>query len=245
MIAGDPTGGQKGPVGPSYDARLRPVTMMTEDRIRRLDVALAAIIALAGAAYYLAYFDRRLSLLDEGYLVDPVMRVLRGETPYLDFHHAYAPGRFYLFALLLAAVGPNFLAVRLGLAFLNVLTGAFAYLTARRLGDRLTSLMVAAVIVIAPGRWHKGFFVFFPILCLWFGFRYLESPRLRRAAAAGRPDGFFDLRPLVMAGRRAAPCAGRCRPVRGGVLAGERADVRLLRLARCAGIGTFGPAPFG
>jgi hypothetical protein len=189
MIAGDPTGGQSGSVGPSYDARLRQVMLMTEDRIRRLDVALVAIIALAGAAYYLAYFDRRLSLLDEGYLVDPAMRVLRGETPYLDFHHAYAPGRFYLFALLLAAVGPNFLAVRLGLAFLNVLTGAFAYLTTRRLGDRLTSLMVAAVIVIAPGRWYKGFFVFFPILCIWFGFRYLESPRLRRAAAAGIVGG--------------------------------------------------------
>lgn len=153
--------------------------------IDNLDFVIAIFIALAGILYYYSYYNRGLNLLDEGYLLDPIMRVYEGEIPYRDFHHFYTPGSFYLFAALFKLTKPDLLVIRRSWILIHVLTGILAYLAARKVSSRMFAVVVMLVILIAPGVWHKSFFVFFPVLLVWLIFKYIERPSAQLAFLAG------------------------------------------------------------
>lgn len=154
-----------------------------------MDTVIAMSIFLAGLLYYLAYYNYGLNILDEGYLLDAVMRVRAGETPYRDFQFFYAPGRLYLFSLIFELVGPSLTAVRLFWVALHLATGVLMYLSLRRLAPVHVAAGFAALTVFAPGVWHKSFIVFFPTLTACLVFRYIDRPGRHTALAVGFAAG--------------------------------------------------------
>ena len=101
---------------------------------------------------------------DEGYMLGGVTRILDGQVPYRDFHHTYAPGRFYLVAALFRLFGEDLLVVRALWVVLRVAVVLLAWAAARRLLPRPEAAAVALMLIVAPGPWHKSFFHLFLII---------------------------------------------------------------------------------
>ncbi len=101
----------------------------------RRDLLVACVLALVSLLVFLTYWDYGIND-DEGYLLGGVTRILRGEVLYRDFHHTYAPGGFYLVALLFRVFGEDLLVLRALWVVLRVLIIALAYLAGRRILPR-------------------------------------------------------------------------------------------------------------
>jgi len=111
---------------------------------------LAMVYFSSYAKYGLAY--------DEGYLLDGVEKVMDGQLIYRDFHHTYAPGRFYLIAGAFKVFGKNLLVERYVFAFLEALKCSLAFLIVREVTRSRLALLAPLLVMIAPGPWHKVFF---------------------------------------------------------------------------------------
>ncbi|RME43379.1 MAG: hypothetical protein D6795_19555 [Deltaproteobacteria bacterium] len=131
-------------------------------------------------------FRYGISLLDEGFLLDPVMRILAGEVPYRDFYHFYAPGRFYLCALLFSIFGADLLVSRLLWVFLHAVLVYLIYRSARRLVASPGYAIVPALLFsVAPGPWFKVFFPLSTVANLLALLRLYERPSRERSFVAG------------------------------------------------------------
>lgn len=148
---------------------------MTLKRASRADVLLAVVAGLASLAYFLSYF-RFGYIEDEGYLVEGVSRILDGQVIYRDFHHTYAPGRFYVFALLFLLFGKSLLVVRAAWAILLAVKAGLAYWIGRRLTSRPFGILLALMVTLIPGPWHKTPFSFSAYLLLLGMLYLLERP---------------------------------------------------------------------
>ncbi len=126
----------------------------------RRDLAVACVLALASLLVFLTYWDIGLND-DEGYLLGGVTRILDGEILYKDFHHTYAPGRFYLVAFLFRIFGEDLLVLRGLWVALRASIVGLAYLAGRRILPRPAAAAAALLFLAAPGPWHKSFFHFF------------------------------------------------------------------------------------
>jgi hypothetical protein len=126
----------------------------------RRDLLVAFALALLSLLVFLGYWDYGIND-DEGYLLGGVIRVLDGEVLYRDFHHTYAPGGFYLVALLFRVFGEDLLVLRALWLVLRVSIVVLAYLAGRRILPRTGAAAAALLFVAAPGPWHKSFFHFF------------------------------------------------------------------------------------
>ncbi len=128
---------------------------------------LGALIVLAFSAGYFLSYARYGLAYDEGYLLDGVEKIMEGQVIYRDFHHTYAPGRFYLLAAAFKAFGKNIMVERFIFALLQAIKCLLAFLIARRLGARKFALLAPILICIAPGPWHKVFFSGFGFLAIY------------------------------------------------------------------------------
>ncbi|MCK4545905.1 MAG: hypothetical protein KAW17_00560 [Candidatus Eisenbacteria sp.] len=165
---------------------------MTLKRVTRTDVLIAVGAAIAGLAYFLSYY-RFGYMEDEGYLVEGVMRVMDGQVIYRDFHHTYAPGRFYLFALLFSIFGKNLLVVRATWAVLLAVKAGLAYWVGCKLTSRPFALMLAVLVTLLPGPWHKTLFSFSAYLLLAGMVLLVERPGVRSHVLAGLLTGLMAL----------------------------------------------------
>ncbi|RMD99417.1 MAG: hypothetical protein D6812_11680 [Deltaproteobacteria bacterium] len=153
-------------------------------RVRSLPWGLFPV--LFSLALDLPAFRYGISLLDEGFLLDPVMRILAGEVPYRDFYHFYAPGRFYLCALLFSIFGADLLVLRLLWVFLHAVLAYLIYRSARRLVASPGYAIVPALLFsVAPGPWFKVFFPFSTVANLLALLRLYERPSRGRIFVAG------------------------------------------------------------
>ena len=118
---------------------------------------LAIAVFICSAVYFLSYARYGLAY-DEGYLLDGVEKIMEGQVIYRDFHHTYAPGRFYLLAAAFDVFGKNIMVERVIFALLQAVKCLFAFLIATRLGAGTFSLLAPLLIWLAPGPWHKVFF---------------------------------------------------------------------------------------
>jgi hypothetical protein len=116
------------------------------------------LLVFAAALVYFSSYAQYGLAYDEGYLLDGVERLMDGQLIYRDFHHTYAPGRFYLIALAFQAFGRNLLVERYVFAFLEAVKCLLAFLIVRELTRSWWSLLAPFLIMIAPGPWHKVFF---------------------------------------------------------------------------------------
>jgi hypothetical protein len=126
--------------------------------VRDRNVWLTALVIFGiSLVYFLSYMRYGLAY-DEGYLLDGVERILQGQVIYRDFHHTYAPGRFYLIAAAFKLLGNNLLVERFVFAVLEALKCGLAFLIVRSVVKGPFALLAPVLIAIAPGPWHKVFF---------------------------------------------------------------------------------------
>lgn len=144
---------------------------------RKKDLLIVITFVVLSLCYYLSYYDRGLNLLDEGYLLDPIMRVYRGELPYRDFHHFYSPAGFYLFSFLFKLTGANLLAVRLFWVVIHVVSVVFFYLSSRKISNSVLACLATVTFIAAPGVWHKSFFCIFPYFIKLADFQVYRKER--------------------------------------------------------------------
>jgi len=121
-------------------------------------VPLAALAVFVLAMIYFSSYAEYGLAYDEGYLLDGVEKLMEGQLIYRDFHHTYAPGRFYLMAGVFKVFGKNLLAERYVFAFLEALKCMLAFLIVREVTGSRLAFVAPLLVMIAPGPWHKVFF---------------------------------------------------------------------------------------
>ena len=117
--------------------------------------AVAMLVAASTLAYMLPLRSYGLTLEDEGTLLYQIVRVTRGELPYVDFSTGYTPGYFALNAVLWRVAG-NVVGLRVAVALLHALTaGGLALLIGRVARPSLAlvvPLLYVAFIPVFPGE---------------------------------------------------------------------------------------------
>jgi hypothetical protein len=201
---------------------------MSAEGSRGSRVLIGLLLFAASTAYFASY--ARVGLYDdEGYLLEGVTRILDGQVIYRDFHHTYAPGRFYLFAALFRLFGEDLLVVRATWVAMRATIVVLAWLVARRFVGGPLAFAPALALAALPGPWHKSFFHFFLLAALAAGVSLFDRGGARRAFGAGvlvaaavlfRQD--VGVAALVSFG--ACFALQRALP-RGGALAGEGAGM--------------------
>lgn len=111
---------------------------------------------VAALAYFLLFRTYGFLVEDEGTLFFELDRVVRGQSPYLDFATGYTPGFFATGAWLLDAVGYSVVALRVVMALVNAGVAASLYSFSRRLvGPWMAGIAPAlwvAFIPVQPGQ---------------------------------------------------------------------------------------------
>ncbi|MCZ2078834.1 MAG: glycosyltransferase family 39 protein [Bryobacterales bacterium] len=117
------------------------------------DVWIAAAVFLLTVAFYsLTWFHG----LKGGVSTIGAERVLNGGIPYRDFWTMYAPGHFYLLALLFRVFGTHLLVEVIAASIVSAAAASMLYLLVRNLAGRLPSVVCAAAFVMA--MFHTGYF---------------------------------------------------------------------------------------
>jgi hypothetical protein len=117
----------------------------------------AVVVFLAALIYFWSYVEYGLAY-DEGYLLDGVEKLLDGQLIYRDFHHTYAPGRFYLVALAFNIFGKSLLVERSVFIAFQALKCMLGFLVVYGITRSKVAFLAPVLIAMAPGPWHKVFF---------------------------------------------------------------------------------------
>ena len=152
-------------------ASCRSVTVMAKTHLR-IEVALAAAIALTLLAVFLAEFHEPASPMDEATLLVYPERILKGDLPYRDFETFYGPANPFLLAAVYSITSPGILAERAtGLAYRLILLSAIFWI-GRRWGSTVAfgCTFIAATILVNLGAaafaWIGALACAFCSLCL-------------------------------------------------------------------------------
>ena len=156
---------------------------------RRADRALLAVLVAGTLLYLWKLRPYGLMLLDEGYWLHAVQRMLGGEVLYRDVYAHYAPLRYHLLALAFRLTRPSVLVGRTVWLVLVAIDVALVYRVARRLAPPSIAWAPAALLALAPGPWTKALFNLSQVACALALARALEQPTARRALALGAVVG--------------------------------------------------------
>lgn len=151
-------------------------------RKSRSTIVICTIILLVGFSYYLSYYKYYHLSADEGHLVNSVMRVLDGQLPLKDFYQAYAPGRYWLLALLFRLFDPSLALERFVWVIVHALANVLMYLAAKRNMPPLFAAIPVLTMMILPGTWNKSLTGFLLLLNILMIYRYVG--RFDRASLA-------------------------------------------------------------
>lgn len=128
-------------------------------------------------------------------------RILRGEMPYRDFWTMYAPGHFYLLALVFSLFGTQLMVEVVAASVVSAAGVSACYWTARGLTDNRWLAAGSALIFLA-GIYNTGYHlrlgsyptgILFLFLALYFAFRFYQSGHLRKLLYAGLATGLLVL----------------------------------------------------
>jgi len=124
-------------------------------------------------------------------------RVLRGEIPYRDFWTIYAPGHFYLLALLFRIFGSHLLVDTVAASVICAAAGLLCYWLVFNLVSRRFAAIVCAGIFVAA-TFNTGYFkfvgsyppaIFFVLAALNFMVLHYKTGKLGHLFAAGLATG--------------------------------------------------------
>ena len=158
-------------------------------------------MAAAAVALQLPVFDRTMSLLDEGHILQFADLVHRGGELYRDAVLLPLPGAFYLLALAFDAFGPSILVARWIVVVEFVAFALIVYLLMRRLaGDAVAWAGVGVVFLYkiwAFPHWHMYSYSTTAQLCLaatvLFAVEFHRSDDRRWLGIAGLTTGLAVL----------------------------------------------------
>ena len=156
------------------------------------------IVMAAALRYWLWYFDRGASLLDEGSTVAQALRVLHGDLIYRDFFTVVMPGSYYTVAALFAVFGQKLIVMR----WAALVTGMGIAWFTLRIGRRLMPWPYAAAAALLTTVW--GWFLATPnfyslqamllaLISLALYFRYVDHPDSKWIVGAGLAAGLAIL----------------------------------------------------
>lgn len=159
-------------------------------KIRSLEfknIIFPIILLFAAFAYFRSFAFFGINLLDEGYLLNPALRVMRGQVPGRDFYHYYPPGSFYLFAALMKIFGVGMAVERYSFVVLRSFEALLAWRILKYHSNKWWALFGYFGILLVPGPAHKTF-VGLSILVLlnvysWWAEK-LNNPRSLACGAA-------------------------------------------------------------
>ena len=189
---------------------------------KKIPYLAAGVVFALSLAYFLSYIQYGLAY-DEGYLLDGVERVMEGELIYRDFHHTYAPGRFYLMAAAFRIFGKSLLVERFVFALFQALKCGVGFLTVWFVVRNRYAYILPVLVMLAPGPWHKVFFSSLGFLAT-FAMLVLSSKRGRW---------------VVLSGVIVGSCAVFRQDVAGFALLGGLTGLLLGALSRRAGLGAL------
>ena len=124
-------------------------------------------------------------------------RVLRGEIPYRDFWTMYAPGHFYLLALLFRIFGSHILVETVAASVVCAAAAVVCYWLVLNLVNRRVAAIACAGIFVAA-TYNTGYFkslgtypptILFVLAALNLMVLYYKSGKLRHLIAAGLATG--------------------------------------------------------
>ena len=145
----------------------------------RRDGAAVALLVVTSLVLQLLIYDRWISLLDEGAIVQIADQINHGRLPYRDAVHVALPGVFYLTAALFRIFGPSFLVGRWLMVAVFTVFVVLVYLLARTILGRGTALGAALLAVAyriwAFPHWHMLSYTPLAITCLMAAVTILAS----------------------------------------------------------------------
>jgi hypothetical protein len=175
-----------------------PTTQPPSSRFVRWSPLIVAIVA---ALMQWPFFDRTLSVMDEGHILMFADLVANGGELYRDATLLPLPGAFYLLSLAFEIFGPSILIARWIALIEFALLCALSFAVVRRLASpgfawgAVLGMFVYRVWVFP--HWHMYSYSTMSLLLLASGLfamlRYLESANFRWLAAAGAAGGFAVL----------------------------------------------------
>lgn len=132
-----------------------------KNRLIFLFVLVFSILFLYGSIY-ISY-----NIYDEGIVVYGASRVLKGDIPYRDFWTMYAPGQFYVIALLFKIFGESLFITRLYSATINLLIVLMVYFIVKRLSSEKLALLSLILSTLWMGGWGLFYSSPTPAGTLW------------------------------------------------------------------------------
>ncbi|MFN2375056.1 MAG: glycosyltransferase family 39 protein [Candidatus Binatia bacterium] len=149
----------------------------------------AAVVFVLALAWLLLLRPYGFQLEDEGTILSWFDRVMRGQSPYVDFHTGYTPGFFAFGSAVFSVFGPSATAMRAVLAVMNALSAAgMAELTRRVAGNWLAPVPPLLWLAFMPV--YVGEFAAFnipyptwPVTLAWVGIALAMSSWITRPRA--------------------------------------------------------------
>ena len=137
--------------------------MMNNNRFHNLTPALICwtllcIIIISACILRLGLVDVPLQR-DEGEYAYAGQLILNGIVPYKEVHNMKLPGIYAAYACILKVFGETHQGIHFALIIINIITGFFIFLMARRLLDRTAALSAVSIfLLLSTGRYIQGIY---------------------------------------------------------------------------------------
>ena len=163
------------------------------EKIKKLTAEYFAPISIFALFFAYLFVNSRMSynLYDEGIISYGATRVMNGDIPYKGFWTMYAPGQFYVVALLFKIFGLKLIVMRNYSVFLDMAAVTFIYFTVRMITSRITALLCLSIVVLSFLYWPPSYgspshgAALFVFSAIYFLARYFSGGRNANLYAAG------------------------------------------------------------
>ena len=150
------------------------------------EILVSLLIFLLSLAYNLTLNKILILDIDDVTLVEKTVATLSGELPLVNFvKFTYAPGEYFLIALLFCLFSPSLFIVKFLFVILRSLVSVLMYHVAKPIVPPKYSLLPVAIITIIPCFARKTFYPFFTLLNLLLLFQLLTAFQKRWIIGCG------------------------------------------------------------
>jgi len=131
------------------------------------------------------------NVYDEGVVSYGATRILNGDVPYKDFWSIYAPGQFYVVAVLFKLFAKKLAVMRMCSIIISLLTVLVSYSIVRKIVDAKSSFLCLSTLVLSYLFWRSSIgspthaAVFWSLLSIYFIVRFVAEKRNNELVIAG------------------------------------------------------------